>query len=435
VFDNNLLETIYQTKNLFVKWVEVLKNTKQTFVDVLLIKKMFEQFNDHITTIQLSEVNIQEQIKPIENIIEVKPIIDESKVLEIEEIKPTKKQIFVEHSMEETSSIERIKEIPFTIKENVQNNIEKNIIQKEVPIIEVVEQIKPVNNKYFINDKEIDEDLFNIFIKESNNHIIEMKNLLNSESANILTKDFVVHAHTLSSISKEVNLNNFARLVHKIEIFSSFILDKKITLNKIQLKVLKNIVNKLDFYKKTIEGVEIEESLFNEDIALLNELQEDILNEKTKFVEIVNQPKVQEEQVDIRFKQTLEENLNEIKDSNNKVKVEIKNVKETSDSTINIEEMLNTLMNKIKVQIEQQYENFNVLINKNNHDNHEILNELFNKVDNIENNVDKIDKQQKVFEKENKKLFQFIRKDIYDLREIFKKKGLINYILNLFNKN
>lgn len=437
VFEQNILTAIEQTTNLFGEWVEVLKNTKETAVDVLLVKKLFEEFNDHISTIHLEVApvekheEVEQQLEEEVNVSQVSVV--EEIVFETEEIKPVEERIeIVEESYEEIVPVTQetqevpepqltVEEIPFTVEETVSQEVVVEEVQE--PVVEEV-----IVNKHIINGKEIGEELFNMFIEESNTHIRGMKNFLNGENAANLNNDFVIHAHTLSSISKAVNLNDFAKLVHKIESLSTFASDKEVSLDKIQLRVLKNIVSKLDFYKTTVNGVEIEESLFNEDIALLNELQDDILTEKVEVVQVITQPEEQGEQIDMRFKETVEESFSEIKDSISRLQDEIKNLKETGGSTVNSEELLNTLMGKVKVQMDQQYENLNALIKKNVHDNHEIVNELFSKVDNIETSVDKLSKQQKASDKENRELLQSIHKDILGLGETLKKKSNESYL-------
>lgn len=438
VFEQNILTAIEQTSNLFAEWVEVLKNTKATSVDVLLVKKMFEQFNDHITTIPLEVESVEVLNQEPEEIVVVEEVKETPAMEEIafdtEEIKPVEERIeIVEETKEEPSLvipelIEKtevevtLEEIPFVVE---QTEVAEELVVETVqePVVEEI-----VINKHIINGKEIGEELFNMFIEESNNHIRGMKAFLSGEEASTLNNDFIIHAHTLSSISKAVNLNDFARLVHKIELLSTLASDKEVSLDKMQLRVLKNIVSKLDFYKTTVNGVEIEENLFNEDIALLHELQEDILTEKVEVVQSRTQSEDQGEQIDMKFKETVEEGFSEIKDSISKLQDEIKNLKETGSSTVNSEELLNTLMSKVKVQMDQQYEHLNSLIKKNVHDNHEIVNELFSKVDNIENSVEKLNKQQKASDKENRELLQSIHKDILGLGETLKKKSNESYL-------
>lgn len=443
VLEQNILTAISQTVNLFDSWIEKLKNTNATSVDVLLVKKIFAQFNDQITTILLEEIEDEvlhdvSNDNPINNVEEIEFKIDELETknninvediaFEIEEVNLKNTNVISidnESDYQLAMNNDNIEEIPDLIKEvdnepriesseeNVENSMIENISNKEIV--------------HIINGKEISEELFNMFIEESNSHIINMKNILNDnvDQKFTITRDFIIHAHTLSSISKAINLITFAKLVHKIELLSTLVADKQILMDSMQLKVLKNIVGKLDFYKTTVHGVEIEESLFNEDISLLNDLQEDILTEKVEFIQEIKQPY---EEIDMKFKETIEENFSEIKDSINQLQKEIKSIKDNGQSSVNSEELLNHLMGKVKIQMDQQYENLTSLIKKNVHDNHEIVNELFSKVDNIESSVEKLDKQHKISNKENRELLSSIHKDILGLGETLKKKSNESYL-------
>lgn len=479
VFDNALLDTVEQTRVLFVDWINTLKNTKQTPVDVLLVKNMFAPFNDNISTMLENNSNeqsaVEEQVNTPEEVItevtetteEIPFTLEGDTVAETSELVDTpvadNEEIKEENSLEglvfETENLtpveERVivdttEEIPFILEEsNVEKNevISQSVVEEEETNNSVLsvdsykeeapeynniqveeEVIVAEDNTHIINGKEISEELFNMFIEESNTHIFGLQSLLNKENANIITNDFVIHAHTLSSISKAVNLNDFARLVHKIELLSTLAADKQVKLDKIQLRVLKNIVNKLDFYKSTVEGNILDEQLFNEDISLLDELQEDILAEKDAVNNVVEPIVAVSSGIDVNFKEAVEENFSEIKGSITQIQEEIKNLKEHGGSTVNAEELLETLMSKVKVQMDQQYENLNSLIKKSVHDNHEIVNELFSKVDTIEESVVKLDKQQKVSDKENRELLQSIHKDILGLGETLKKKSNGSYL-------
>ena len=453
MFDDDMLSAITNTKNKFENWVKELQETQKVLVDVLSVKKEFEKFNDHITTIQLGESLTEEvkapEVKVIEETIpEVK--VEETIAFEVEEVTPIEDRIeinelpsvdslvfeteqeipavmeeekveeivYVEESQPEVTAVEQVEEsLVFETEQEIPAVMEEEKVEEIVYVEEsqpevtaAVEQVEELPKVHFINGKEIGEELFNMFLDESNKHIKGMKEFLNDEFVEQITNEFIIHAHTLSSISRAVNLNDFAKLVHKIELLSTLAHEKEIILDKMQLRVLKNVVNKLDFYKTTVNGVIIDESLFNEDIALLNELQSDILAEKVVQQITVTQPL--EEQLDMKFKETVEESFSEIKESINKLQDEIRTIKQTGGSTVNSEELLNTLMNKVKAKMDEQYDTLNTLIKKNVHDNHEIVNELFSKVDNIENSVSNLDKQQKASDKANRELLESIRKDI-----------------------
>lgn len=414
--NKEMLNAVSETKDLFENSVESLKNTKATKIDMIRVQKLFAPFTENSMDVVEKTVSIEV----------VKPEVEEVSFI-VEEVKPE-----IEEVSFEIKDVNDVNDLDsFEVEEVVEPEVEEvDSMLEEIGEIsyENVNDFVPVIDKHIINGKEIGEELFNMFIEESNLHIKGMKDFLDSENSTQISNEFVICAHTLSSISKAVNLNDFARLVHKIEIVSTLAYEKDISLNKMQLRVIKNIVGKLDFYKETVNGKHIEAELFEEEIELLNDVKEDILSNKFETAPPLIVDNNKEESMDVKFKETVDFNFSVIQKSINNLQDEIKSLKDSGIGSVNTDELFSTLMSKVKVQMDEQYENLNSLIKKNVHDNHEIVNELFSKVDNIENSVQNLDAQQKNSDKENRILLQAIHKDILGLGESLKKKSNGSYL-------
>jgi chemosensory pili system protein ChpA (sensor histidine kinase/response regulator) len=177
VFDESLLKSLEKATKLFESWVIELKEKQEAIIDVVAIRDEFIKYSkDIIISIELST---QESA--------VVPVVQE-----VQEIKPIIAQL-----------------------------IEK--VEIQVPTIEK----ETVN----IDGKEISLILFNMFIEESNSHVKGMEEFVNNNDTNgYINNNFILHSHTLSSISKTINLNNFAKLVNKIEFISNLASEKRVKL-------------------------------------------------------------------------------------------------------------------------------------------------------------------------------------------------------------
>lgn len=145
---------------------------------------------------------------------------------------------------------------------------------------EVVEEVTPVENAVVIvGDKEISSMLYNLFVEESANHVKSMKQFVqhkDNKNGAVISSDFMLHAHTLASIARTVNLLDCAKLASKLEIISNLSIEKTIALNVEEMKVLSNAVEHVEKFRSIASGVEINPDYMEKLLNSLNDLQESI---------------------------------------------------------------------------------------------------------------------------------------------------------------
>lgn len=143
-----------------------------------------------------------------------------------------------------------------------------------------VEDSAPVeNNVVVVGDKEISSMLYNLFVEESANHVKSMKQFVghkDNKNGAVISSDFMLHAHTLASIARTVNLLDCAKLASKLEMISNLSIEKSISLNADEMKVLTNAVEHVEKFRSIATGVEINPEYMEKLLNNLNDLHNSI---------------------------------------------------------------------------------------------------------------------------------------------------------------
>lgn len=143
----------------------------------------------------------------------------------------------------------------------------------------VVAEVKP--DFITIADKDVPLSLFALFNDESHNHIEALKTYLEKEKGQSkvqLDHDFMLHAHTLSSIARTVNLNSFATVASRVEVLANVAIEKSVLLNEHQINVLGYVVFNLETLKN-VDELHLNEPLFTNMVAKLDEIQAEVTAE------------------------------------------------------------------------------------------------------------------------------------------------------------
>ena len=159
-------------------------------------------------------------------------------------------------------------------------------IPDEAPVAAAVEPVvekavEPAKDVLLVGDKEISTMLYGMFVEESTNHMQAMSQFVHNEDnlkGTIISSDFMLHAHTLASIARTVNLLDCAKIASKIELIANLALEKNIALNGDEMKVLCHAVDNLEKFRSVANGVQIDQSYVNSLIDNLSDLQESISN-------------------------------------------------------------------------------------------------------------------------------------------------------------
>jgi chemotaxis protein histidine kinase CheA len=228
-----LFEVIKFSEAQFHHWVNELKAHNVVGVDLIAFKQQFNPHNPHLTT--TFEIPDHAEV--------VAPIVVTKVVEEVMAVKP-----------------------------------------------EVVEAPKDV---LLVGDKEITIMLYNMFVEESTNHMKSMSQFVHNpenQNGSTISSDFMLHAHTLASIARTVNLLDCAKIASKIELIANLALEKNLTINAEEMKTLGHAVDNLEKFRSVANGVQIDQEYVNSLISNLSELQESISNRNSvpKEVEQMN---------------------------------------------------------------------------------------------------------------------------------------------------
>jgi chemosensory pili system protein ChpA (sensor histidine kinase/response regulator) len=215
-FSPELLSLIKNLKNQFDGWVHEMELNKSVSLDLVSLKHQFKTINDHLTTtIDIADVSKLAPVEPI-------------------------------------------------------------------PVIEEKELVAEVKSEFItIADKDVPLSLFALFNDESHNHLEALKAYLQENKGQEkvqLDHDFMLHAHTLASIARTVNLNSFATVASKIEVLSNVAIEKTVLLTEHQLNILGYVIFNLETLKN-VDEQQANEPLFTEMLARLDEVQAEVTAE------------------------------------------------------------------------------------------------------------------------------------------------------------
>lgn len=266
---------------------------------------------------------------------------------------------------------------------------------------------------------EIEKTLFDMFEEESNQHLMALREFVHDEKNVkhvILTHDFIRHAHTLTSISKAVNLEKFSSIASRIEQISTLSHDKQRQLNRAEMTLFRHAIDNLDIYKKrgelTLSQAHYQEIIQNMD-DLMEELNREEIKEESKVVE---KTFTQEELNAIiqgmtdNFKQVLASTVDGLKQ-------EIAQIKQQK-TELNLDDISSNIIEQVTSKVTQAIEQSNE--QKQNTDNE--ASHVAQKVQNLERQIEEIKINQSEMDKAQQEGVISIRKDLRAIAGMVKKK-------------
>ena len=471
-FSNDILTAIENVTKNMKEWIKTIESNKEVYVNLSEIKKVFLGFNPSLTTqIEIPNVvdvvdNHTDEILQQDSSTEVEMIEEKYEIVEPQDIAVLSVDETEEnHSENEEESIENIistiEEKPEEIENNQVQNLSQDIVENNITIEKENEEKEESNNS-----------LLKLFEDESKIHIEELKKIIVDNNDGLLSEDFMRHAHTLSSISKAFNFHNIATIAYKIESIANLSLENEQILLKDEIFNLQMAIFNLEEIKNN------NTNLFESSIELLNKISERLLNnvnveidatnvkEQEEIVEDVQEIQPQYEKVqneegsqetssseEIQYEpkeefeelneddmnKLIEKMTNNIKDifndsiENIKDSLEYMNEERNKDKELSdlkhqeMKEMLEKSVSNISHEMDKQYENIKSSLEKEKEQEKEILQQVVNKVKDIEKLVEDLKNKQLELESEGKNNIESVRKDIRVLANIIKKKSELTY--------
>lgn len=377
-FTNELLEELNKTRQVFDIWIKKLEENKEVNVNLIEFKEIFSKYNAGlITTFPIGEENNKSEEK-----IEIKPVL-----------------------------------------------------------IEIKSEVLSEPEVLLVGDKEITIILYNLFVEESTTHMRAMSSFVhnkNNKKGAALTEDFVLHAHTLASIAKTVNLLDCAKIASKIEFIANLALEKNISLKDHEMDILCHAVDSLEQFRSVANGVQIDIEQVNNLIEELSDLQESI-NDRNIIVEtqetIVHENSATADNVEIQEEILVEEvrqefsekelTANDMESLANLLMKKLEPILNKKNDAIDMKELSNNITkdldNKLNEKIIKLEESFNEQLNNANLKyNEDIKEELGNFIEsnklemksNLEENLNEI--IENIFKENSSKIALQVKRSLDD---------------------
>jgi chemosensory pili system protein ChpA (sensor histidine kinase/response regulator) len=460
-FSNDILNAIEKVTDRIKNWISIIESNNQVEVNLSEIKKEFLVFNPSLTTqIEIPDV--------VENMVQKE---QEHEIIELEQ--SSESNILENEKEENLLSNESINiDSIDLLEENQEIASESNILEEILENVEVEQEqeqeIQPENimveEKIKEQSIEIDHEekeesnnsLLKLFEDESKVHIEALKKMIVDNDDGLLNEEFMRHAHTLSSISKAFNFNNIATIAYKIENIANLSLENEQELLKEEIFDLQMAIFNLEAIKNN------NTELFESSINLLNKISERLLNNVN--VEVTSEENIETENVNIHnnliqedhiqqldekeeieeFKEDdmnklIEKMTNNIKDifnesiENIQSSLENINVDRNKDKELSetkhqeMKEMLEQSVKSISFEMDKQYENIKNSLEKEKQQEKELLEQVSQKMRDVEKLVEELKTKQLELENEGKNNIESVRKDIRVLANIIKKKSELTY--------
>lgn len=421
-FSKEIMSAIKYMKNFFEILVSRLKEVHEINVDLVTVKMMWVPLNNKMThhvevelpvthnrTTDNISVNVQESLEkqednsislnlevpnfdkiaenkdevsveitnnPTEAIEEVP--LDNVEALEIlnieqEENKVDEKVVDTEFTLEilndgsDIITVSKDTELEIVSEENQEKDttlielLSTNSENKEVVDTDIDEKIEHI----LIDGKEVPLYLLNMYKDESINHITRLKEFVQDNYGEDVELDsnFMLHAHTLGSISKTVNLQKIARIANGLEDIAMTIMERDMLLSSDDMNILRHAVNNLELFQNINEEADI--SFFETLVSKLDILYEKLTNRE----ENVESGEILEPSLEL---EVFEDKVSENEKLNEESKSNLDSV------NITREELDELISQKVKKEVEEQLENsFNLhvrdLVNKHQKEKSELL--------------------------------------------------------------
>lgn len=460
--DYDMLSIIEQVKEKFVAWIEELKVNGSVIVDVWSCINLFKPFNNTMTHLIDLPADPSRQIAVLEeNVDEVvsfestSELAEDELTLEFEKEFNNTDNLSVEFenttSKEEEETIENMDTL---------DNIfaQENIMEEKVPELVDTEKNEEFTMQEFVyedltattdttdelekdivmvNGQEVSSSLFDLFNEEKATHLESLKAFMkkNADKESVaLTSEFMRHAHTLSSISRTVYLDQVAEIASIIEDISNSAMEKHYLLNNNQVAVLGDAINHLEVLSSIEEQLQPDQDEYEQVISNLSMLQLDMAEEQAEeptFVEDVT-PKGSMEQFTSmlqQFAESIKESFavqfGSVQKAISEVSQEVNSVKkvQAETETINTAEIVSEVSLNVSKTFDGQYKSFAEIIKKNEDKHMQTVQLLSEKISELEKKLNQVVDTNKQLEEKQRENLELVRKDMRVVVSAIKKKS------------
>lgn len=334
-----------------------------------------------------------------------------------------------------------------------------------------------IKEMVIIHNKEIDKQLYDLFMKESTQHIKDLNNVIDelvNKGNNVLSYEFMQHNHTLSSIAYTVNLLNLSSITKKLEILSNISIENNKIVNNKDLKVIKDIIERFYQYRNiNIMNPSVFENDINNVDMIINNLSnkqeeemenKEVINDISMDSLLIPEVKVDDLIIDEEYLMNLPQDVSEIpvetiipnieeskanesmptekdniemKESISSFNANVDFLKEylknvtlnnaSSKDDISNEEIFNKMLQKMDVLLEEKYTELIERFEKNEILHQEEKSELTLKIISLEKRNEEFIESQSRIERNQKEGVELVRKDLRSLAHILKKKSSESY--------
>ena len=452
-FNIRMLNDVEKTKNIFISWASRLKNEGEVNVDLVNIKHIWAVHNNNINTtfdIPSSDVTIVDPVS-LDTAIEKEEILLTPMELSLEE--PKKVESFDSILNEVDVGNDNINlDLPVDVMpldiENELNSLNTSVndsvdlstehneeIEEEFKFDDVLEENNETNEEsenIVIGGQEVSSSLYALFREEADLHLVSLNDEVNSHNINNkfeINKDFMRHAHTLSSIGRSVNLSDFSDLVSKIEDLSDLAIEKNKPLNETNFNKLKIVVHHLGDFSNITDGSLGENVLFKKMKLDLDDVVEYLKQEDKEDVQssknLMQVPAIDIEKIVLEItnnvKYLVNENISKLNYS-----IENLNAKVSEISNSNTSKQLDFNMDNLSSSVSKVVHD---VLNKQNEklleresENNEKTASLMNAIEVLEGSIKSLSENQEKIEKQHKENFETLQKYLRAINSEIKKK-------------
>lgn len=268
-----VMSAVKHMKSFFEVLVNKLKDEKEINVDLVSIKMLWMPINNKLThhvEVEVPsglthsvpvEISVEETVEPVTNSVELS--IDEP----VEDTPVSEKLVLEEPTM----SMEE-----FILEHSEESEVAENIVSTGLVngVVTDLEEDKLEN--IIIHGKEVPLYLFNMYQDESIIHIGKLKEFAhaNYSAEVVIDSNFMLHAHTLSSISKTVNLHKIATIASNLEDVAMLAVERELVLSSDDMNILRHAVDNLELFQDYNNEADVSffETLISKLEALYNKL-------------------------------------------------------------------------------------------------------------------------------------------------------------------
>lgn len=286
-FTKEVMSAIKYMKTFFEVLVGKLKEENEINVDLVSVKMLWLPINNKMT--HHVEVEVPTGVTSVAPTVDAKekPVAEELVIAELPAMPDlgalnTNNDVIVEDKAEKLEltldeptfvpvlNVEPKLEHDEFVLENANSfELEKEITEDVAPESLVAEfeiadaaeiasmDVNPVSeteekqDNIIIHGKEVPVYLFNMYQDESILHIAKLKEFVHANYSDEVEMDsnFMLHSHTLSSISKTVNLQKIASIANWLEDVAMIAVEREVKLSSEDMNVLRHAVDNLELFQ------------------------------------------------------------------------------------------------------------------------------------------------------------------------------------------